>query len=306
MDVNLKKEITDLLEKDQIKEALDLLPKYLKKTADLNSAILQSAIYNRLNSAITRNTIDWEKAGVIKNRIIISILNILNVSDNRTANSEKNSIIYSEIDSLKESISKIPNKNNPLLRFLYTQTSFIALLALSSIAFGGGIVFGDTAVFSNYINSENSKHNIDNKDQNNYLTTDSLIQNKIDIYQNRIVQIENELELKIEELSSCMKQIEPTNPNLVIKEGTRYSGGHGDYIHFYNQEGNSYEFSGKVSIYSIAGKATLRDNKISFMGQTVEGNLTLLENGKVLLGQIKTRYSPGSSKSIQDVDLRRQ
>lgn len=311
MTLNTSEQIKNLLAEDKIKEALDLLPKFLEKNIDLDTVIVQSAIYKRLMTSVNRQTIDWEKAGIIKNQIIVSILDIVNLSNETSNIHEKHSTIFSEMDSLKEAISKIPNKSNSLLRFLTIQTSLIFLIALIAIAFGTGLIAGDLRLLSDDNTSIFSNESPVNKQEiKQPIINDSTLLTDIDNYKKINDSLNQELSSSKRTISQYKRrneELERNNlkPKVSITEGARYSNSIGDYIHFYSQNGKNFEFSGEVGAYSIAGNASLNGNKITLRGQTVEGTLTLLENGRMLIGQVNVSSTRGGSKHARDVDLRR-
>ena len=303
------KKIKALLTKDHIKEALDLLPSYLKNSEDLNSAVVQSAIYNRLINAMRRNTIDWDKAGVVKNQIIISILNIINLAEKASDESVRYSNVYSEIDSLKESVSAIPDKNTSITRFLNIQTSIIALLAFTAIAFGSGIVVGNTVINHGDTITNGDSTKPDTKQSS---PTDSLCQKQLTISENDLRTAENQLNLFKTQNDSLKQAFKVTKkeltdckgisqkPNIGIRDNTRYAGS-GDHIRFLNQKGNTFEFVGEIASKSIAGIATLKGNKLSLSGGTVDGILNLSRDE--LFGQLNVSYRKGGQKYPEDVNL---
>lgn len=75
--------------------------------------------------------------------------------------------------------------------------------------------------------------------------------------------------------------------------------GYGYFIRFYNQNNNTFDFSGKISIYSLGGKVKLQSNQIQFISGNVSGTLTLLKDCNELTGTIK----PHESYSSQNIDF---
>lgn len=90
-------------------------------------------------------------------------------------------------------------------------------------------------------------------------------------------------------------------------EGTRYESRityDEDYIRFLNKDQNMYEYTGKISIYSIGGAVNLYDNKIHFISGNVNGNVTIDRSCKELVGSIQIVGSHNNKDAIDFIKKR--
>jgi hypothetical protein len=93
--------IGELIAKDDLPQAIDLLFKLLQKSPKLDEIILQSARFSDITRQIRTGTVNFEDANVTKNKIRYAILDLLrDVEENVELN-----------DALKREIEALPEDN---------------------------------------------------------------------------------------------------------------------------------------------------------------------------------------------------
>lgn len=96
---NFSEQIGGLIGKDQLQDAIALLHKVLKNSPLLDEAIMHSARYSDLTKQIRLGIIDFQQAGIEKNRIRYAILDLIRDIEE---NVELNPIISNEVKNLPE------------------------------------------------------------------------------------------------------------------------------------------------------------------------------------------------------------
>lgn len=107
----------------------------------------------------------------------------------------------------------------------------------------------------------------------------------------------------VEELNNLMKEAK-SNCSLNNKKYKNRKSYNEDFIQFFNKTDNIYEYSGKISIYSIGGKVNLYQDKVYFVEGNVSGNLTLLSNCNSLVGSININDSYSIKEAIDFVNVK--
>jgi Effector-associated domain 11 len=93
--------IGELIAKDDLPQAIDLLHKLLQKSPKLDEVILQSARFSDITRQIRMGTVNFEEANVTKNKIRYAILDLLrDIEENVELN-----------DALKREIEELPEEN---------------------------------------------------------------------------------------------------------------------------------------------------------------------------------------------------
>jgi Effector-associated domain 11 len=91
--------IGELIAKDDLPQAIDLLHKLLKKSPKLDEVILQSARFSDITRQIRTGAVNFEEANVTKNKIRYAILDLLRDIEE---NVELNDAVKQEIEELAE------------------------------------------------------------------------------------------------------------------------------------------------------------------------------------------------------------
>lgn len=82
-------EITDLIAKDKIKEAIESLQQLLNGSPLLDEIILQSARYTDLKKQIRMDTLEYEKADISKNKLRLALLEMVGELEDKAEQDEK-------------------------------------------------------------------------------------------------------------------------------------------------------------------------------------------------------------------------
>lgn len=103
-----------LLGEGKLKEVIQLLHHRINESRHLNYLILQSARYYDIERAIDTNTVQWDNANIEKNRIIRSILNLIdeleadeNEEQKYLTNEEEEGVAVSYQDSTENDATSI-------------------------------------------------------------------------------------------------------------------------------------------------------------------------------------------------------
>jgi hypothetical protein len=91
--------IGELIAKDDLQTAIDLLHKLLAKSAKLDEVIMQSARYTDITKQIRLGTVNFEEANVTKNKIRFAILDLLRDIEEQV---DLNDDLKNEISGLAE------------------------------------------------------------------------------------------------------------------------------------------------------------------------------------------------------------
>lgn len=82
-------EITELIAKDKIKEAIESLQQLLNGSPLLDEVILQSARYTDLKKQIRMDTLEYEKADISKNKLRLALLEMVGELEDKAEQDEK-------------------------------------------------------------------------------------------------------------------------------------------------------------------------------------------------------------------------
>ncbi len=74
---DLSEHIGELIGKDDLKGAISMLSDLLKSSPKLDAVILQSGRLNDITNQIRLGTVDFEKADILKNKIRLALLNLI-------------------------------------------------------------------------------------------------------------------------------------------------------------------------------------------------------------------------------------
>jgi hypothetical protein len=94
--------IGELIAKDDLQTAIDLLHKLLAKSAKLDEVIMQSARYTDITKQIRLGTVNFEEANVTKNKIRFAILDLLRDIEEQV---DLNDDLKNEISGLAEMVT---------------------------------------------------------------------------------------------------------------------------------------------------------------------------------------------------------
>jgi hypothetical protein len=94
--------IGELIAKDDLQTAIDLLHKLLAKSAKLDEVIMQSARYTDITKQIRLGTVNFEEANVTKNKIRFAILDLLRDIEEQV---DLNDDLKNEINGLAEMVT---------------------------------------------------------------------------------------------------------------------------------------------------------------------------------------------------------
>ena len=121
------KHIGDLIGKDDLKTAIQELHQMLRKSPQLDEAIIQSARYNNIMKQIRLETVSFEVANQTKNQIRLGILNLLAELEEQAVEQGQ---IRSEIETYLSSGSTLIRDSKNVIKD-------------SSLTAGGNIIMGD-------------------------------------------------------------------------------------------------------------------------------------------------------------------
>lgn len=121
------KHIGDLIGKDDLKTAIQELHQMLRKSPQLDEAIIQSARYNDIMKQIRLGKVSFEVANQTKNQIRLGILNLLAEMEEQAGQKEQ---IRSEIEAYSLSGSTVIRDSKNVIKD-------------SSLSAGGNIIVGD-------------------------------------------------------------------------------------------------------------------------------------------------------------------
>jgi hypothetical protein len=95
--------IGDLIAKDDLQTAINLLHKLLAKSSKLDEVILQSARFSDITKQIRLGTVNFEDATVTKNKIRFAILDLVRDIEEQV---ELNQGVKNDIDGLTEMVTQ--------------------------------------------------------------------------------------------------------------------------------------------------------------------------------------------------------
>jgi hypothetical protein len=118
------------------------------------------------------------------------------------------------------------------------------------------------------------------------------LQKMVEVSESDFIQIEQ----KRGRLQPPNKEEDPADPYLVLDacdslDNSRFTGMSGlYYLRLFNQQGNIFEFTGKIEARDVNGKLRKNGNKLIILNGNLTGEFTLLNNCQELTGHFRDEF----------------